>query len=254
MNTVLTQIWQYNEIWPTGGWGSIEYGTPGRGQSIGGRWKPLQHFLRRSVYATVGAACLVDGRCYVRNDGKAAFTGSLRLTLTNIATGAAAWNSTLPLRIARGAHAVAWVCVKGVMAPGVSCTSWAQILGDAKCTPATCVFNADVFGGGSAASAPPLSFNQQLLLPPGDLQVPADAVVTAVVGAPDANGLIPVTVSATQTALLVTLTTLAPGVFSDNTFLLTHHAPAKLLFTPYGPVDAAALRDSLRITHLAQNL
>ena len=48
------QFWQYNEIWPTGGWGSIEYGTPVQGQVVGGRWKPLQHFLRRSVYATVG--------------------------------------------------------------------------------------------------------------------------------------------------------------------------------------------------------
>lgn len=27
MNTVMVQFWQYNEIWPTGGWGSIEYGT-----------------------------------------------------------------------------------------------------------------------------------------------------------------------------------------------------------------------------------
>merc|ERR1719230_691332 len=24
-----TTIWMYNEIWPTGGWGSIEYGPPG---------------------------------------------------------------------------------------------------------------------------------------------------------------------------------------------------------------------------------
>ena len=24
MNTVMVQFWQFNEIWPTGGWGSIE--------------------------------------------------------------------------------------------------------------------------------------------------------------------------------------------------------------------------------------
>ena len=34
-------VWQFNEIWPTGGWGSIEYGTPVAGQVLGGRWKPL---------------------------------------------------------------------------------------------------------------------------------------------------------------------------------------------------------------------
>ena len=94
MNTVMVQFWQFNEIWPTGGWGSIEYGTPGKGQVTGGRWKPLQHFLRRSVYATVGAACLNDGSCYVRNDGKTAFSGSLRVTLFSLASGRAAWTGT----------------------------------------------------------------------------------------------------------------------------------------------------------------
>jgi hypothetical protein len=360
MNTVMTQFWQYNEIWPTGGWGSIEYGTPTvKGQVVGGRWKPLQHFLRRSVFATVGAGLMADGRCYVRNDGKTAFTGSLRLTLTRLSTGVAAWTSTQPLSIARGAHTVQWVCVKdaadvfepatfppqltsetqGVcesksfepgydykngqqnhgnatspadccakctvyagfpkgakctawtyaagtcwfktnsngrrkehknvtsgsfVAPtpaptpipsagGFNCTSWEKILADANCTNATCVFTADVLGSDAAATAAPLSSNQQLLLPPGDLKV-ANAAVKAVVGATNADGLIPVTVSANATALLVTLTTLAHGVFSDNVFLLTQHAPVELLFTPYGPADVATLRASLRIAHLAQYL
>lgn len=255
MNTVLVQFWQYNEIWPTGGWGSIEYGSPVAGQSIGGRWKPLQHFLRRSVYATVGAACLEDGRCYVRNDGKAEFTGSLRLTLTELATGGAAWTSTVPLSIARGAHTVQWVCAKAQS--GGNCTAWADILQDAHCTRATCVFNADVLGSSADEDAPPplLSSNQQLLLPPGDLSVVADAVVTAVVGAPNKEGKVPVTVSATATAVLVTLTTLESGVFSDNVFLLTPQAPIVVLFTSYaGPVDAKALRASLRVVHLAQYL
>ena len=42
--------------WPTGGWGSLEYGTTvadGAGQPLtagqvaGGRWRPLQHFFRQ---------------------------------------------------------------------------------------------------------------------------------------------------------------------------------------------------------------
>ena len=37
-NTFGILIWQYNEIWPTGGWGTVEYGTPSvTGQVIGGR-------------------------------------------------------------------------------------------------------------------------------------------------------------------------------------------------------------------------
>tara|TARA_B110000208_G_scaffold178728_2_gene226867 strand:- start:112 stop:471 length:360 start_codon:yes stop_codon:yes gene_type:complete len=119
------------------------------------------------------------------------------------------------------------------------------------------VFNADVLGSNADENGPPLllSSNQQLLLPPGDLSVVADAVVTAVVGAPNKEGKVPVTVSATATAVLVTLTTLESGVFSDNVFLLTPQAPIVVLFTSYaGPVDAKALRASLRVVHLAQYL
>jgi hypothetical protein len=44
-------FWQYNDIWPTGSWGSIEYGANETGQVIGGRWKPLHYELKRSAYA-----------------------------------------------------------------------------------------------------------------------------------------------------------------------------------------------------------
>merc|ERR1711988_1807285 len=48
-NTFGILVWQLNEIWPTGGWGSIEYGNPNfPGQVIGGRWKPLQYWYRNS--------------------------------------------------------------------------------------------------------------------------------------------------------------------------------------------------------------
>ena len=187
--------------------------------------------------------------------GLQAFVGSLRITLVELATGNAAWTSTQPLSIARGAHTVQWVCVKGSYAPSSedgNCTGWDQILAEAnQCTRSTCVANFDVLGPAGVA---PLSSNQQLLLPPGNLKVAMDAVVTTVVGEPNSVGLIPVTVTATATAVLVTLTTLSSGVFSDNVFLLTQHTPVELLFTPYGLPDAAALRSSLRTVHLAQYL
>ena len=44
-----TVIWQLNEIWPTTGWGSVEYGPLNpqftQGQVAGGRWKPLHYWL-----------------------------------------------------------------------------------------------------------------------------------------------------------------------------------------------------------------
>ena len=82
-------IWQLNEIWPTGGWGLVEYGIEGNGQILGGRWKPLMYLLQRSLFRDVFATCgwsksqaLVSGDrigCYVRNDGLNNFGGNIRI-------------------------------------------------------------------------------------------------------------------------------------------------------------------------------
>ena len=53
-------IWQLGEVWPTGGWGLLEYGF--------GRWKPLMYLLRQSLFRDVAVACGEGGACYVRND------------------------------------------------------------------------------------------------------------------------------------------------------------------------------------------
>lgn len=47
-----TIVWQFGEIWPTGGWGSVEYATAGftAGQVRGGRWKALHHFYEQYLY------------------------------------------------------------------------------------------------------------------------------------------------------------------------------------------------------------
>jgi hypothetical protein len=50
-NTFGTLIWQLNEKWPRGGWGTIEYG-PSRilkGQLVGGRWELLMYLPRQSL-------------------------------------------------------------------------------------------------------------------------------------------------------------------------------------------------------------
>ena len=56
-NTFGILVWQFNEIWPTGGWGSVEYGTPVAGQVLGGRWKPLHYLYESHLYADVMCAC-----------------------------------------------------------------------------------------------------------------------------------------------------------------------------------------------------
>ena len=81
-------VWQFNEIWPTGGWGSIEYGTAVQGQVVGGRWKPLHYLYRRSVFADVMAACGVGGQCYVKNDAAGlAFVGQVEVAALQLIDG-----------------------------------------------------------------------------------------------------------------------------------------------------------------------
>lgn len=82
-------VWQLNEIWPTGGWGSLEYGNPNmEGQVLGGRWKPLHYFYRSSTFKDVLATCNANGLGYIRNDNP--FTrvyGSVIINVINIETG-----------------------------------------------------------------------------------------------------------------------------------------------------------------------
>ena len=75
-------VWQFNEVWPTGGWGSLEYG---------GRGKPHHYWYAKSLFRDVAAACDRTGRCYVRNDrSHRAFTGTVTIDAVNFATGRAA--------------------------------------------------------------------------------------------------------------------------------------------------------------------
>jgi beta-mannosidase len=64
-------FWQYNEYWPTGGWGSIETAkdaTPNGGNLLGGRWKPLHYALRDHLFLDWFVACTQNAQCYVRRD------------------------------------------------------------------------------------------------------------------------------------------------------------------------------------------
>ena len=50
-------------------WGSVEYGGNTTGQIAGGRWKPLHHLFRSSIFADQFATCNPLGACFVKNDG-----------------------------------------------------------------------------------------------------------------------------------------------------------------------------------------
>jgi len=86
------------------------------------------------------------------------------------------------------------------------------------------------------------------------------ATVTATVGdksfvGSDGASRVNITLSTTATALYVVLTTTQPGRFSDNAILLETNAARTLQFIAWKPsLDVGALRSSLRVEHLHENL
>jgi hypothetical protein len=103
-------LWQLNEIWPTGGWGSLEYGNSNfPGQVVGGRWKPLHYMLRREIFVDVTSTCGITN-CYVRNDQPGVtFHGTMSVHSVDIATGVA--TPVLekdPVSIVEGPSVMSW--------------------------------------------------------------------------------------------------------------------------------------------------
>ena len=81
-----------------------------------------------------------------------------------------------------------------------------------------------------------------------------NATVTATVGTPAADGSsVPITVSADAVALFVGLTTAAHGRFSRNFFVMSAGSTV-VDFVPFGALDDAALKATLRVEHVRNHL
>lgn len=198
-NTFGIIVWQYNEIWPTGGWGSIEYGNPQfKGQVIGGRWKPLQYWYAKSIYADVMATCGKGGQCYIRNDAPKPFQGTLTLRSTAFSDGKVSVLLKQPVSLAAGAGVLQWFHSDEV----------------AKLNGSTHILESLITAGdGSVASLNTIPFAtpEKMALPRSNVAVKAVA---------KENGDMVAHVSTDAVAMYVTLTTLAHGRFEDNSFLL----------------------------------
>ena len=241
-------VWQLNEIWPTGGWGSLEYGTVGhtKGQVLGGRWKPLQHWYRATIYADVTATCGNAGgggggggegpfvACYVKNDSPLPFRGTVHVSSVKFATGASTLVKKLTLDMPAGAGTTQWFTLGG--AHPVTVDGASELL---------MVVVAD--SRGAVKSTNPVGFAR-----PKDMALPR-ASVAFHVGEQQAiarGGTVPVTLTTDAFALYVTLTTLAQGRFEDNAFVML---PGKRVvqFIPFEGFDLAQLKSSIRVEHAA---
>jgi len=204
-------VWQFNEIWPTGGWGSVEYGNPTfPGQVIGGRWKPLQYWFRKSLYADVFATCdSTKGLCYVKNDAPRPFVGQLLLNVTSFATGEMSTIVSQNVSLAAGAGAIQWIEIPEVAA-----------------LDGTTNYLEAIVAVASGSTTVVVMRNPVMLVTPEKLQLkPANTVVTAVKS--DADGRLYANISCDAVAMFVTLTTLAHGRFEDNGMVV--HPPGQLV-------------------------
>ena len=258
-------LWQYNEIWPTGGWGSIEYGTPTTGQVLGGRWKPLQHFLKASSFAPVAASCDTAealALCYVRNDLPTAQELAVSVSLFHFATGASSLVSARKLSLPPGAGAMDFFCADndanattttgggGGGGRSTPCSPWDAVLGGGgNCTASTCMLNVTV---ADAATGRRASSNLLALGPPGRFELPPSQVsaraVAVAVGDGDSASMA-VEVTATKSAVYVWLSSLAHGHFEENGFAMAAGTKT-VAFVPHGAANASALASTLRVEHL----
>eukprot|EP00928_Gymnodinium_smaydae_P055534 TRINITY_DN39049_c0_g1_i1.p1 TRINITY_DN39049_c0_g1~~TRINITY_DN39049_c0_g1_i1.p1 ORF type:complete len:546 (-),score=69.40 TRINITY_DN39049_c0_g1_i1:180-1643(-) len=265
-NTLGIIVWQLNEIWPTGGWGSLEYGTPVPGQVIGGRWKPLHYFYRRSLFADVMASCGKSGKCYVKNDSPFPFEGVCIISALTFSTGKTSvlksfqfhGNSVLPA--GPGTKQLFSVDLDAAGIDGTTHLLTAlceerQQADVAEVHAADDLTSGDFISAPSAGVRPGLaSFNEIALVPPGEMRLPTAKVSVSVADDANADGSVDVQVHSDATALYVTLTTLAQGRFSDNVFAIPA-GTARLQFLPFTKEsDIETLRSSVRVEHLQQNL
>jgi len=260
--TWMTAIWQLNEIWPTNGWGSVEYGPAGgetAGQVVGGRWKPLHYWLRSHLFSTYFSACDASGTCVVRNDNPLA-TLQAQLTVTAISTltGTPIANLSGPTLVSlpRGAGALAWGCMDGKLSPPL-CTPPTEVLSDVGCA-ANGTDCAILTLLRDAASGKVLAQNLQFWTVPSSLKLSKGVTINADFGQQAPDGSVPVTLSVNGgAAVLVLLSSAAQGRWSDNALQLLAPGQHQIYFLPMllgggggPPVDASLLEKSLRIEHL----
>ena len=218
-------VWQYNEIWPTGGWGSIEYGTPRPGQVIGGRWKPLHHFYRQSIFTDVTVACGGDGLCYVKNDIARKFLGLLTIKAIAFATGLETLVLTDKLDLPAGPGVSHWVQA-----------SFSGVHGADQVIVATITNTVD--NEVVCENVIPLIEPKNMKLLKSNAQVS--------VGEENADGSVDIHVEVEHVAMYVTMTTLAAGRFSSNSILVKPPGTT-VQFLPFGTLDKALLKSSIRV-------
>ena len=171
-----TLTWQLGEIWPTGGWGSLEYGTVGwlDGQVLGGRWKPLHHVMEQHLYRDVVAICGADALCFVKNSNALhAADGHLSAVLFDLHTQKEVEVSSVAVSVPPGPSSQRF-CL-GEPDLSQDCTPYSSILAAHQCSASSCVLVLRLRVQPSLF----LSFSEEnvvFIVPPANMSIPATNV------------------------------------------------------------------------------
>ena len=226
-NTFGTLIWQLGEIFPTGGWGSLEYahafaGTPGffsryfdsfafahvvAGQILGGRWKPLHYMLESSLFKDVFVACGRERQCYVRNDGHDAFNASVLLRIIDVRSGVVRpiGAGSVQVTLGPGPATFVWMCA-GTGLSISPCVEWSVLLQKAGCvygSSSSCLLDIQVENNDGRV----LASNPSLLSP-------ASSYLSSLSTQPEVHASVQSPAPPTGAAIGITLTCQAPAMYT----------------------------------------
>jgi beta-mannosidase len=224
-----TIYWQVNDNWPVASWSSIEYG---------GRWKLLHHaavrfFAPVALYARQEAPAPVEdcraqpleiGVVCDRSDGCAV---------------------QVRLRVCTGEGRVLADETRPAALPGSSTAAlWKGTAGDFLAQPDAAVLVLDLVDGAGAR----LQRKVHFLRPFVHVPLADPELRTEVVDGP-AGPVVRLTAARAAWYVALAAGTL-DGRFADNAFPVLLGEPEQVAFLPRQAVDAAALRQALRVQHL----
>eukprot|EP01050_Picozoa_sp_SAG11_P009516 SAG11_NODE_900_length_6632_cov_2.693403_4_plen_260_part_00 len=258
----------------------MEYGTPAKGQVIGGRWKMMHHALQQSAFADVVGSCGVEmtstgagengltgiagstangsALCYVRNDRPTAFTGTVTVEVIHYGLGTTVRLSTVPVALAAGGGAVGFLCAANSTAVSIgkpdSCPTFKELYSRAGCLSgaADCMFNVTVVDQGGA----PISRSNLPLTKPSAFRLPAASVQFTIESAAAGSSSVAINLRTNATALYVWLSTAEQGRFSDNGLVLLPGREVTVEFMSFikTGTDSSSLEKTLRVEHLQMYL
>ena len=227
-------LWQFNENWPTGGWGVVEYGLDNLpGQVLGGRWKILAHMLHTSLFQTTMASCGAEGKCFVKHNGMRDIDEvKVEVVKYNVVSGESENLTSHVFSLKGNVGDIKWFKIDD--------DKWNAVV------PTEEILRVSIEGGNYMPDRTDKFENVILLTTPVEMNLPEVKLSTSFVD----DKTVLVKNQGGGGAVYVMLTTLAQGRFVKNGFLLEEGAEIEIEFVPIVDdvqIDVELLQQSTRV-------